>query len=461
VVSAAVPTFLDLPDDVLLLIFEHLTVELVDLATLSRRLQLLALPAYLTCRGISNTAEFTKITLTGHAHLAMADISALHLSHSKSGSTIQHLHCTITINPRLFVVFQLIERLRFLVFSLITVVKFTIELTNNGFRERNIGMLAEKWGDLFGSLLGVITKRSCASLAIRRGLFLTSAFATPQMPLQDQSSLLKLWRTDLNTLSIDSTMLYPPFLRWTVSTLNHSKITNLTITSLFESVSRLLPHLAPFLPALTDLHIEGSSVRPVEVLSFINKLPQLKSLTMSRSLSEYRGRGPYHLSESSPMLNLTNLSAPPPFILFLLDPAILPNLEFLTIFPQSERYPIAFLSRVSKRLEEYNLSITIAIDIPLMYMFYLNSQVHSLLAENARWGNPSTIVTCLKLSGVISPAHPISSPRWLSLFPNLLHITFEDRLSKSALPSTLRSLIDACPSLVTIHINGVYQPISR
>jgi hypothetical protein len=460
--STRASTFLDLPDDILHIIFEELTIELFSLASLSRRLKLLALPVYLNHRGMPNPTTFSKVTLTGDVYGSMADISALRLSHSVSA--IQHLHCTVADNTSLYVVFCFIRRLRSLVFSLASVEKFTLEFTINGIQGETNGIVLSKWRDLLGSFLEVIIKRHCVALAVQRGLFFTHALVVPQLPLQADASIADSRRTSLTTLAIDSEILLrPPLLSWTIQTLQHSKITHLKLTSLSYSISELLPCIASLLPSLTDLHIGGRSLRPVDAMAFINGLPQLRSLSMCRSLSEDHWE-PNFFPESNPTLNLTKLSAPPQFITFLLsNPTILPNIRFLAIVLRTSWYPVAFLSHMVKRLEQFNASPTIAFDIPLIYISHLDERANSLLAEDARWGNPSAIVTSLILSGyhrasVLSPSIPFV---WLSLFPNLLHLTVEEPLPEPALAPTMAGFIDGCPSLVTLHMNGLDRLIAR
>lgn len=386
------PSFLDIPDDVLDIIFNHLGVDVLAFANLSRRLRLLTLPIYLTHRKNANPTSVSTLTLDRDAHLTLADVSALRLSHTVSN--IHHLHCTIT-SGKLFLVFEFFRRLCSLVDSLRSIEKITIKFNVARPRGSATEILWEKWEGLFSTFLVTCVKRHCVSLEVQ-GDFV---FKGSELPLKTLLARTISLRINFTTLTIDSAILpQTPVLPWTILVLAHSTITRLEMTSLPPTSSELLPGLVHLLPVLADLYIGGPPIRPVDAMAFINNLPQLKYLNMSHSLSQGFLEVPFY-PKSNPPLHLISLSAPPQFItLFLSSPAILPKLESLTIVPRPSGFPMAFFPRIAKCLE--------------------------------------------------------------SLGCPLLRLTIEG-LPDQILTSTCQSFITACPSLVTLHANGLDQPIHR
>ncbi|KAF9461718.1 hypothetical protein BDZ94DRAFT_1263165 [Collybia nuda] len=460
---ATSPGFFDIPDDVLYIVFNYLGLsELLALAALSRRLQLLSIPIYLTRRNILDPTTLARLPLGRDPHTSLADISALRLS--LSVSTIRHLHCPIISYSGLFLVFEYFKQLRLLVLSLRSVEKVTIKFPDDQDHKMNYKTVREKWGELFGSFLDAVVKRRCVSLKLLGGALIEDNYRASQPMLLALCSPPSSIETKLTTLVTDSdTLLQTPILLQTVSILKHSRIIQLDLTLLSEDASHLLLNATQLLSMVTKLSIDGPSVRPALVMAFINGLPCLKYLNMRGSLSK-NCTGSYFYPGFNPMLNLISLSAPRPFIMLLLDnPTFLPKLQSLTIVLTSSDFPVAILSQVAKHLRELDHPFTVSMVIPFFSISIINKGIDALLAENARWESPSTILINLKLSRNLNqlPIAEWSVPpsRWLSLFPNLLHLTIEERLPDHVLAAACSSFATACPSLVTFHANGANQPL--
>ena len=156
----------DLPDDVLNLVFEDLTsTDLYNLTILSQRMRWLALPLYLSRRGMPNPYTEWSLSLQNDLQASSMDLSALR--QLCSGMILPCLDITIESN-NLFFVFNYLRRLKGLVVELSAVQNVNLHFYLQ--YDKTIVAVNEtliaRWEEGLGSLVDVIREKSCGFLQI-------------------------------------------------------------------------------------------------------------------------------------------------------------------------------------------------------------------------------------------------------------------------------------------------------
>ncbi|KAJ7779757.1 hypothetical protein B0H16DRAFT_1711010 [Mycena metata] len=234
-------TFLELPDDVLLVIFQHLGSELYALARLSPRLNLLALPVYLAHNGVPNPTELCEFRLVNRpmgGDTLSALSSAVYITQTK------HISCEFTSGGNVSCYLHHIERLTNLIRKLSSVDAILLSLVDLGNVDSEVNELVkEQWRRTFSALLNVILERMCASLTIR----------------VSSAALLEVLAEELPTLAELEVVSCPDFLD----------------LKLIELLGKLPALTRLSLPFKADLHGD----RPFASDRIIPSLPNVCSLT--------------------------------------------------------------------------------------------------------------------------------------------------------------------------------------
>ncbi|KAJ7869731.1 hypothetical protein B0H14DRAFT_3440475 [Mycena olivaceomarginata] len=275
----ALASLADLPDELLVDIFEHPTVPteaLYFLALLCRRLHLVALTIYFSRNGVDLGRNSATISLgTDQWDTLSALQICLFVSSMEDLSCVfPHPGCT-TILP---VVTQM-KRLQTFVSRLSPVATVTLNLDPTGHgRSRCLSTGTDKdlkeWAGQYGALLTCIVQKGCRSLTVING---------------GHVFFLHLTSLHLNS----ATLLVPPGLDWTLSALRNCPVTSLTIcmsriggyTRLWRRVLPLMASAAPNLTAVALLEVARHS--EAAALAFVAWLPHLTDLHLDFIVADH------------------------------------------------------------------------------------------------------------------------------------------------------------------------------
>ncbi|KAJ6541334.1 hypothetical protein B0H19DRAFT_1381079 [Mycena capillaripes] len=268
--------FLELPDDVLQIIFRQLgPVQLYGTSRLSRRLNLLALPEYLAQKDVPDPRKLCKFRLLGAIPARDQDVSC----HFKPGG---HVFCYL----------QHIERLTVFVSKFPSVGSVSLELVDLGNVDGEENELVRtRWRVLFGKLLNVILEMSCKKLTISGPPYLKSSTSEPPWPKDEARVALSTKSSAVRVFSFYPTMdLSHSGILWTFSALRSSEVSVLNIavtsTASLEVVSRELP-------ALQELAVTAcDQILNLNLIELLCKLTHLTRLTIPLK-GTTRGTAPF------------------------------------------------------------------------------------------------------------------------------------------------------------------------
>ncbi|KAF7314808.1 Ribonuclease H-like protein [Mycena kentingensis (nom. inval.)] len=324
--SGSETQFTDLPDDVLLCIFDHLQAELYALSRLSRRLHLLALPAFLAAHKIPDPSKDIVIELrnphTG-ADLLSTLSSSLYLKNITSitcrwGSCssmawfIHDIQRLVAFLDR----FPSVERVSLTLIDLYHLPATVVsDVTRTKCRDAVAALLRLVLGKLTGA----------AELNVRGPPMVIPSYGmdSPVWPASAQNILLppSACPNALRAFSLTNrSLLAPAGLRWIFSALRQSpRLTSFAIGSprdaaaavlLIELVSETLPHLTE----LTIIHGGDKDISYTLLATLLGALPLLETVVLPRKAPVFS------VKDLVPLLvhkHLTHLTAPPGVILHL------------------------------------------------------------------------------------------------------------------------------------------------
>ncbi|TFK70696.1 hypothetical protein BDN72DRAFT_896274 [Pluteus cervinus] len=475
--------FMDLVDDVLLLIFRELPpTTLYSLASVSRRIQLLTLSSYLGKYKISTPFDTIDLTSTGSfSHFNELDaLSGLLISVFIKNITtftckISHKGCTY------FSLFH-VDRLERFFSRLDSCKKVKIEFESSS-SHRPHDQLTKKWEATLIRLLDVISTRGCEKLEIVGGGCSNShqipthvqITAPPVIKLKSPTKLKRISRIlpflgskpaessttiyipptpselplfgtpfyslatqprgptqgTLRSLSI-STRSGAHFGEFVPSELSPLLARNPSLTHLtFTMAGRSLHPLAGSVPALTHLEISGHS--PTEgIFEFLRYVPLLRRLKLDPSLQPR-----WEDMEMLPRFNLPRLEvihSPSFYIAHILTAGIiLPNLRSITIVQQPFSM-IPYLptpsdvKAITERLLAYRNPPELVMEINLCaHTIWMPHELSVQRITNDVWPDWLASVsglTVVVLRGVarFSPSAPGVILLVLALFPGLKHL---------------------------------------
>ncbi|KAJ7498717.1 hypothetical protein FB451DRAFT_7458 [Mycena latifolia] len=499
---------LDLPDELLLLILEHLDPNaLLYLAMLSRRLHYISLPMYFMHYGMDNPAEKAEFTMLDSRRDPLTALQmALFIP------AITHLSCSWPhYETSVHLLFPHIRRLRVLFARLAFVRKVTLVLdTPGGFYDTS-GDDIETWTLEFGELLNTILKRGCTALTLRYGRFFTQSYQLRHAPLlarpvnafrnavrnilpdtasampSDGWELLQLGQPhapmELNLegcassalvhFNIESSMLFlPPCFNWSLSALRHSPISCLEFIGILLPTriwSVVLPPIASVVSALTELNLSNLyGISGMDILLFLAKLPRLKILTIgyteySRSIqSSFPDSGPI------PQLHeLINLHAPSTFISHMLKKKSMPSVESLCITPRKlilgfrgMRHIAQSVSAIVRRLEKYKLAPEVSLEI------HRGKDSDTEMAADLRLVPGEDLIKSLRAitrlivysDSDMTAVELGTLARWIARFPALLHVSLRVRGAAHgeawATVDNARRISEQNPNIRSLELNG-------
>ncbi|KII95537.1 hypothetical protein PLICRDRAFT_170177 [Plicaturopsis crispa FD-325 SS-3] len=276
-----------IPTSALHLIFDHLdSSDLLQLAVSSRSLRRFALPAYLRRYNI-DLSRYPNEVYLGRESLDALDGLRLYRSDNNAICRLRYedVHVTRSAVSRLGCLKDVVSRN----FGIVSVA-FTI-LETSGSQDAEV---ADAWAHSFESVLCSIAQTACTSLSVKTSTLLPSlavidvfedlASETPQSSLESRLSTQSPVNTAFSTIFLGSPLLFlGPLLPWSINTLRHSPLTDLTIDVDLSSRSwaLILPMLS--LPLLTTLDLNTRNLTFGDLLQFLRRHPSLENLTLSRN----------------------------------------------------------------------------------------------------------------------------------------------------------------------------------
>ncbi|KAJ7114016.1 hypothetical protein C8R44DRAFT_984575 [Mycena epipterygia] len=284
----------------------------------------------------------------------------------------------------------------------------------------------------------------------------------------------------------NSLLLFPHSAGWTLWILKHSPITSLHISGLNISGSdwdRIASRLADAVPNLLELDFDDQQITPHCLLSLLDRLPRLTSLTIGPHMAVYlvhpRIFPPFSAWYLPPFRSLTKLSASTSYVsLFLMRRDPLPVLKSLAL-PPTDIYRIAIhhhaslythLPRIIRRLRDLN-HILFPLPVTISFGRWANHGSHPLsvhidasLALDVKMLDPLREITHLVLEDFDSMIDAQCFSRWLRLFPSLQQVSWHDsdiqRAEHVRIPPLAREISRSCPTVETIIAQGVRYSIS-
>ncbi|KAJ6598855.1 hypothetical protein DFH09DRAFT_17046 [Mycena vulgaris] len=497
---------LGLPDELILLIFDHLDPDgLLCLAMLCRRLHYIALPLYFTRHGMDDPAQNAKFNILDSRR---DPLSALQIA--LFIPAVAELFCFFPHDEKsIHHIFPHIRRLRVLFTRLTSVRKVTLVLDAPSSAPGDSSDGVEAWALEFGELLNMILKRGCTSLTVRYGMFFTQAYELRHSRLVDRPvnafrsavrhllpespSLMPSAGSDFVQTGVDgmelgpeecsssalthfkiesSMLLFPPCFSWSLSALRHSPITCLEfrgITLPTKIWSAVLPRMAVLVPALSELTLSNlHGISGMDILLFVAKLIRLKILTIG--YTEYSRHIQSSFPDSGPIPKfheLTSLHAPSTFISHMLKKKSLPNLASLCITPRrlilgfrGMRHIGRSVSDIVHRLEKYKLAPTLSLEIHRGQDSDAEMAADlALVPGGALMKSLEAITRLIVYSDSDMTAPELETlARWIARFPALVHVSLRVRGPKLdagwASIENARKFSEQNPNVKSFELNG-------
>lgn len=515
----------DLPTEILLEILNHPTFPtetLYFLALLSRRINFIAIPIYLSRKGIDLETKSATVTL----HAGQLDaLSALQICLSISSMPMERLEF-IFPHPSCRTIFPFLKQMKRVEtfisgLSSVEEVLLKLDFTPIGrCLAPGTDEVLHAWATQFCDLLSCIVDKGCVSITVANGTYLTEAYRLDP-PSFSQKYLPRLIRqlfapldaktlgfkrnptqgTDnvllpmpsfsgrvsrLKSLYIDSaTLILPPGLHWTLAALRHSSLTSLSMC-----MSRLdpdiwgtvLPLIASAAPNLTTVSLtqldspSGFHDAPCETfaLAFLSRLPRLTNieLTHLQALwSYYLSLDPSHYLHRTrgsigSLKHLTTLCAPVNLVADILSGAgSLPAIRTITVLWISPTHPhlealMRFLSTITCSLAARHRPPQLSLKIE--EMDGLHGQDTAVLDRLS-----TTRLTRLKLIESIQFEKAYNSPSFigpmLAAFRGVKHVSVITAAPQPPAADVERLVreVRATKVLKTIEVNGKSYNLSN
>nr|GAT59987.1 predicted protein [Mycena chlorophos] len=506
--------FLDLPNELLLLVLEELSLDaphdLLSLPSLCQRLQDLSLPVYFASMGMPDPTQRAMAELRSDGKPDALDALLM----TSWVTSIDDLRCSLPADTVELV--EHADRLSALIQKLDAVRRLTIVWAPADNFESiedlldvevlvDLGALAAQ----MQTLLNAALKRGCNGLTLRNGVLFPvhpnvlragtiSAVAHKLLPNNLSIGRSASWvdaqmgrfvddtvhslqfdsggKHSLSRLNIESTMfLLPPCLNWTLSALRFSPISSLSLCGIFLSTkmwTAILPLIAELVPELAELTMADlHGLEGTDILVFLTKLPLLKSLKIG--YTEYSRRVQSSCPDSAPQpkfWHLEHLHAPSTFVIhFLKKKSALPKLRTLCITPRKLilgfrglRHIRQFCSVIARQLVKHRYAHMPEVCIEMrcgkdIMQRDFTADLAEPMGELARW---LFVITRLVVffDNDMSAAELSSLGRWINRFTGLVHVSLRMDASSAeewATVDTARAISIKTPHVKTFELNGV------
>ncbi|KAJ6595022.1 hypothetical protein DFH09DRAFT_1273146 [Mycena vulgaris] len=477
-VISGTTSLLDLPDDVLLLVFDDLGPELYALSRLSRRLHLLALPIYLAQEGMPDPGELCEFRFVNYPTAADA-LSVL--SSALFLNQIKHISCHFHPSGLTSCYFHHITRLTAFLGKFPSVEAVSLSLVEFGNVDSEVNELVrQRWRIAFGGLISVILGKGCTALTIRGAPYLKPGDSEPAWPtIETTMQLSSLARENASLRSFafhPSEGLSYSATRWMFSALRCSAISTLSVS---VDSSFVLDAIAEGLPNLPELEISSCfEGLDFQLLVLLCKLPALTRLSLPLRSTLHRSV-PFKERVIPLFPQLKTLIASPPFIMhFLMADNPLPALERLEIrsttgatLPREWSIAKIILALVARgRTPAVALDLMLAHPNPTRKFnaLWMAANFEAFIGDAKSWDKASTLVDTLTLRS--SNRHQLlgaayqGRPEQLGAacedvlravaprFPALRHLAVDDgtREQVPGCDAALEFVLDKCPAIETI-----------
>jgi len=508
-------SLLHLPNELLLLIFEHLGEdELYSLSLLSRRLHHAALPICLVRCGLwkSNLSQEKLVLFADQVLTPKQKRGLLRLRISLDITSLKCITCDFhfpgnTLLAEVRFLRRLMEKLR-------SVEEVTLDFDNSlqwGSDDSKDEMMRywDKWCRDFTALLNTVASKS-SNLTMRQRHPLAQTFQRiyPIHSIQPSSSrhkmsiisrpvttiqkivgmvvgkplLSRLLRGEftncpdtgdgrsgsptptLNTLTIGSSMLFhPSFLLWTIETLNNSPINTLSFDSInlaSNKWSDILPVIT--LPVLSVLSINSCDIALSDLSAFLSRHPNITTLTVGASSVDLDLSIQPNLSE--PLPQLTTLSAPTNYIVhFLTSAHTFPKLCLtITVSHIISASDFAAIEKAIASVSTHQVTIALSLELHVHSDWLDMDAELGVDGDNTLAQHVASLVIKTGWRGLENrDKHRL--PHWLAHFCALEKLTFVDQsrwpVNARVKLTLIRSIGAACPGVKTVVFNDEARDI--
>ena len=501
---------LDLPNEIIIFILEDLEDdELFSLALLSRKLHHLALPIYLSRNGISSRPS---------SHLLLFDdrsnsiLKALNTALFRPA--LNSLLCTLLCHKRPDDLFrQLLMINRLLGKVSLHEASITFDDVNPLIPAKEGIIMSRFFGDIedpnhvvvqdFGRELTVmmelILASGCQSFTISHsGTYSPPSNETKAAILANFHGLQFIKRKVTNLLSPFSSMfpnlypsttnalktfnlhssiaIHPHLCRWTINTLNNSKITSLSISQNRFTKSSVWSLVLPCItiPSLSHFSIDLCSIKTGDLFKFLRRHPLIQSLFLGRNILS---PNPSQILIKSALKHVSQLTAHPKWLVHLLTPqGCFPSLSCIRILwriQNKQHFSFVMLNSllepIARRLGSIKeLHLVLSFGSISSDWMVPSSASSSIMDPRDGSSPPLTCVTHLELHiGTYSLPLAVTTrlPRWLAEFPVLVGLKMmtmaqDGPFCDSEKDFFIRSVLASCPNLDNVEF-GVSRDLGQ
>ncbi|KAJ6612662.1 hypothetical protein B0H10DRAFT_2051397 [Mycena sp. CBHHK59/15] len=444
---------LSLPNEILLAIFSHFgdPYPLYALSTLCRRLHFLALPLYLSRRGVYDCSpEACNISIRpGNTDVLAALQTALFIG------AVQNLSCFF---PHPEKDFDRFRRLSAIVDS-IDSAKLYLFPTEGP---------SEKYFNSFIEVLNAVLERSCGTLMIHDvassvlNVRKSRGRARPPLSVSGAKPGLSpaaLGNRSLSTFNLHSELLLEtPCRSWTLDVLNSFPLTHISIEAPSVPADTWDTLLSTTeIPTLLHLSVGHCRIKPAQLHLFLSRHPSITTLYLSQKVFV---PSPQERLPPNCLPRLTTLSASAPQVAHLLQSADqLPAIHSIDVLGNLSRGDLtsmnASLRSVTSRLAHTDLSLALIVDFgfePWTSASPLDIEDDSVFMH----------VNELKLRcQLIAPFNVRLIVHWLVLFPALTTLELENfRHSTFPVASLLSAVKQTATSVEKLVMDGVEHDVN-
>ena len=493
---------LDLPNEIIIFILEDLEDdELFSLALLSRQLHHLALPIYLSRNGISSRPSSQLLLFDDRSNSILKALNTALFRPS-----LNSLLCTLLCHKRpddlyrqLLMINRLVGKVTLheanitfdKVTPLVPAKEETVMSRFFGDIEDPDHELEQELGRELTVMMEMVLASGCHSFTISHsGTYSPSSNETKAAILANfhgfqsikkkftkllqpfTSMFPKLSPTTTNTLKTfnlhSPIAIHPHLCRWTINTLNNSKLTSLSISQNRSTKSSVWSLVLPCItiPSLSHLSIDLCSIKTCDLFKFLCRHPSIENLFLGRNILS---PNPSQILIKNALKHVNQLTAHPKWLVHLLTPqGCLPSLSCIRILwriQNKQHFSFvtlnSLLEPIARRLgsmKELHLVLSFG-SISSDWMVPSSTTTSSSMIMNLRDGSsnspPLTCVTHLELHiGTYSLPLAVTTrlPRWLAEFPVLASLKMMTMAEAGPFCDSereffIRSVLASCPRL--------------
>ena len=501
---------LDLPNEIIIFILEDLEDdELFSLALLSRQLHHLALPIYLSRNGISSRPSSQLLLFDDRSNSILKALNT-----ALFRPALNSLLCTLLCNKRSDDLFrQLLMIIRILGKVSLHEASITFDDDNPlipakegiimsrffGDNEDPNHGLVQDLGRELTVMMELILASGCESFTISHsgtysppsneikaailanfhGLqFIKKKVTNLLLPFSSVFPNLYPPTTNaLKTFNLHSSIaIHPHLCRWTINTLNNSKLTSLSISQNRFTKSSVWSLVLPCItiPSLSHFSIDLCSIKTGDLFKFLRRHPLIQNLFLGRNILS---PNPSQILIKSALKHVSQLTAHPKWLVHLLTPqGCFPSLSCIRILwriQNKQHFSFVMLNSllepIARRLgsiKELHLVLSFgSISSDWMVPSSASSSIMDLRDGSSP---PLTCVTHLELHiGTYSLPLAVTTrlPRWLAEFPvlvgfKMMTMAQDGPFCDSEKDFFIRSVLASCPKLDDVEF-GVSRDLGQ